>query len=49
MEPLGLIISILPVLIEKPVVMPQIQTGYVNLEDTMSVLPYRGVVLSVLF
>ena len=47
MDPLGLMISWLLVLIGEPVVLPPIRTGEANLVDPMSVLPSRGVVPSV--
>ena len=49
MDPLGLIISLIPVLLGELFVLPLIQTGEANLVDHMAVLPSRGVVPSVTF
>ena len=49
MDPLGLIIYWLPVLIWELVVLPSIKTGEANLVDPMSVLPSCEVVLYVRF
>ena len=47
MDPLGLIISWLPVLIVEPVVLTPILTGAANMVDLLALFPSCGVVLSV--
>ena len=47
MDPLGLIIYWLPVMLGEPVILTPIRNREANLVDPMAVLPSRGVVLSV--